>query len=153
MLLVCRSLKVQNGGMWIAALLPEKFSSYTRPRQSLLQTHRRGRPFLLESLANSVNPVLNDSHWQIKYEQSFGEVVSMSQTIPQQWRRRLVGTGAGTDFLNFLAAGQRGRATTGPAELRASDARCSCPYMDYWLFYELSIRLWQRVCLHSHCKL
>lgn len=60
-LLVCRSLKVQNGGMWIAALLPEKFSSYPRPRQSLLSTHRRGRPFLLESLANSVNPVLNDS--------------------------------------------------------------------------------------------
>lgn len=97
----------------------------------------------LRRSGETVNPVLNDSQWQIKYEQSFGEVVSMSQIIAQQWRRQLVGTGAGTDFLNFLAAGLGDRRAGGAEGFWAWRSLLVSIYG--LLFYEFRIRLCQRL--------
>lgn len=141
MLLVCRSFKVQNGGMWITAFLPEKFSSSRRNKLAAPPTHGRGRSFLAESLARRL----------IRF-QIIPTVQTRRKVSARLFRRRRLLPNNGGDGWwepgrgpSSWTSWQRGRATTRPEEARCSgrDARRMCPYMDDWLVYELTVRLWR----------
>lgn len=132
------SLKVQNGGMEVRRSLPENFSSLFRLLLNKFSCDcgaQKTRPF--DKYNDHVNSASKAPKGLIIWKVSV-KIVSMSQTIAQQWMRRLGGWG-----------GDRVPELPGTGAGRPQDTTSLLNEEVFWAWHTVYVHIWINCCLYE----